>query len=422
MPRLRFGCRPLCCCGLAGRLYGVGLSRTAAACSGQHRPRGGSPRAGGAVFCGESPGSAAPQGIFTRDGGRRRSVQLAGGGQEIAAGVSLSSVAEEGVPAPFPWCRLWCNCCYDLPAVPEGTCAAACVARSSGLLVAAASWAAWHSPGRAVLWWESCRDLAPCCPGPAVALCCRDAVPASLGVSLAPWPVVPGLFGCSWLGRAATCACQLCPRGVWGCCSGFGLPALLRHLLYPGAASCRARRGTQGNPPPNVSAHLTTRFPNQPVLIALTVPALKSAITSDISACPGTSWGPGSPCPGVPVCASPVSPTACPPRVPLHGPPCLCAATGWSEVSRSVRFPTPGHRTVLPQLWELIPCTSPTLLASIVLPCGRERWVGDASHSRGQEQVSALPLARRSPSISGSRVVPQSPVFTVVPWAMLAFR
>lgn len=92
--------------GRAGRLCGTGLSRTAAACSGQHRPWGGGlgapcPRRG-AVFCGESPCSGAHQDIFTRVSGCHCSIWLAGGVWEIAAGVSFGSVAEEGVPAPSP--------------------------------------------------------------------------------------------------------------------------------------------------------------------------------------------------------------------------------------------------------------------------------------------------------------------------------
>lgn len=66
---------------------------------------------------------------------------------------------------------------------------------------------------------------------PLVALCHHDAAPASLGVWLAPWMEVPGPFSCLWPGRAAFGSCQQCPCGVWDFCSGFGLPALCRHLL-----------------------------------------------------------------------------------------------------------------------------------------------------------------------------------------------
>lgn len=102
----RWGCVSAAVCpsiapeGSCRGLCGAGLSRTAAAFSGQRRPRGGGSHAGG-LHLAASLGSAAHLGVFTCDGGRRRSVQLAGGGQEIGAGVSFASVAKEGVPAPF---------------------------------------------------------------------------------------------------------------------------------------------------------------------------------------------------------------------------------------------------------------------------------------------------------------------------------
>jgi len=206
-----FGHRPSCQWGLAGRLCGVGLSQAAAARGGWHRPRGGGlgtpGPCWGAVSCGESPRSAAWWDILMCDGVRHRSVQLAGGGREIAAGVSLSPGAEEGVPAWFRWRRRWCSCRCDLPAMPEGACAAACVARSSQLLVAgrpAALNAARHSPGRAALQQQSRRDLTPCCARlvsprslcsvPPAAPCRRGAVPASLGSG---WPRGWRCLGCS---------------------------------------------------------------------------------------------------------------------------------------------------------------------------------------------------------------------------------
>lgn len=106
MLRVRSGRRVSRRRGCAGRLCGTGLSRTAAACSGQHRPWGGGLGAPcpcwGAVSCGESPCSGAHRSIFTRDGGHHCSIWLAGGVREIAAGISLGSVAEEGVLAPSP--------------------------------------------------------------------------------------------------------------------------------------------------------------------------------------------------------------------------------------------------------------------------------------------------------------------------------
>lgn len=45
---------------------------------------------------------------------------LEGSGQ-IAAGVPVVLVAEEGVLAPCPWSHPWCNCRRDLPAVPKAT-------------------------------------------------------------------------------------------------------------------------------------------------------------------------------------------------------------------------------------------------------------------------------------------------------------
>lgn len=175
--------------------------------------------------------------------------------------------------------------------------------------------------------------------------------------------------------------------------------------------SCRARRGAQGNPPPRLSSGLTARFPNQPALIALTMPALQSAIAP-------TSQGTLQPLSRSAYPCQPRLPPSVSPHLPFRGSLCLGAAAARSGVSQR---PAPARRC---QRCERGPPTpAPRCWAPSCCPMALAGRVGDASRSCwGQDRVSALLLTRRSPSISGSSAVPQSPLFTAIPRAILSFR